>query len=353
MTGLSRMRREEMSLSLVCPKCRASLACRDNSYRCPACGMDYPVIQGIPRMVPALTSPERQVRASFDFEHRRYTAARYLCISPGLVEAWLKDVQLPADFFKGLTVLDVGCGSGRWSYAMAALGARVTAVDFSDAAVEVTKDVTRTIGTVEVLQASLFHLPFKPAEFDFVVCWGVLHHTANTAEAFRAIAPLVRPGGTLYVMVYERRNPMKVIGTELLRLIMRRLTPEARYRVCRRLVIQNRMLFQLLRGVIACIPSTDLSEALDVETAQFGLYDWYSPRYNHLHRVQEVQSWFAAAGYEDLCLTSPIKYTDPMDVFRFGACGGSMKLRGTRVGPKARCGVSSETLDQHAVSQRN
>lgn len=304
------------------------------SYVCAGCGTVYPVVGGVVRMLPALTEAEEQTRGSFDFEHRRYRTARYLRISPELVEAWLIDVQLPREYFRGKTVLDVGCGSGRWTYAMASLGARVVAVDFSEAAVQITSEVTERMdggaGEVTVIQASLFHLPFESAQFDFVVSWGVLHHTYDTAAAFRRIAPLVRPGGLFYVMVYERRNPVKVAGTELLRRVLRKLSPERRYRACGGLVIKNRLLFQLVRGVIACVPARDLSETLDAQTAQFGLYDWYSPRYNHLHRVEEIRGWFKEAGYEDLCLTTPIKYRRLLDILRFGECGGSISLRGRR-----------------------
>lgn len=318
------------SVPLMCPDCHGSLAWLSDAYHCPACRAQYPVVEGIVRMLPPLSRPEQQIRGAFDFEHRRYQAARYLRISPALIDSWLEDVQLPKEYFQGITVVDLGCGSGRWTYAMASLGARVVAIDFSDAAVEVTREITRGVGDVQVIQASLFRLPFHTEQFDFVVSWGVLHHTVDTATAFRTISPLVRPGGQLYVMVYERRNPVKVLGTELLRMVMRRLSPEARYRACGGLVIKNRLLFQLVRGIIACVPARNLTETLDAKTAQFGLYDWYSPRYNHLHSIDEVRGWFSESGYEDLCLTSPIKYTRPLDVLRFGACGGSIKLRGRR-----------------------
>ena len=132
-------------------------------------------------------------------------------------------------------------------------------------------------------------------------------------------------------MVYERRNPLKVAGTELLRMVLRRMPAEMRYRLCGRLVVRNRFLFQLLRGFIACVPEEDLSNRLDAQTAQFGLYDWYSPRYNHLHSVCEVQRWFTRAGYEDIRVTTPIKYRKRLDVLRFGECGGSISIQGRRV----------------------
>ncbi len=319
-------------LHWVCPTCRSGLAAKAGGFRCRACGAHYPVIGDILRMLPPIVRTEQQTREAFDFEHRRYQAAQYLRISPALVEDWLAEVRLPRDHFQGLTALDVGCGSGRWTYALAMLGAKVVAVDFSDAAVEVTRKVTKGIGEVQVIQASLFHLPFEAEQFDLVVCWGVLHHTPNTERAFRTIAPLVKPGGLLHVMVYERRNPLKVLGTELLRMAMRKLPPETRYRICGRLVIRNRLLFHLLRGVIACIPVEHLNHNLDAETAQFGLYDWYSPRYNHLHRIEDVQRWFEQAGFDHLTLTSPIKYRQWLDVLRFGECGGSIHCRGTKKG---------------------
>lgn len=317
-------------LLVSCPDCRSLLDAAAGAYACRRCGIAYPVVDGVLRMTPPLSGPERQTKSAFDFEHRRYTAARYLRIAPSLCEDWLNDVRLPRDYFRGKTVLDLGCGSGRWTYAMASLGANVVAVDFSDAAVEITRQVTQGIGSVTVVQASLFRLPFAPGQFDFVVSWGVLHHTRDTVEAFRAVAPLVRPGGRLHIMVYERRNPIKVAGTELLRMALRRLSPEARYRFCRRLVVRNRLLFQLVRGFVACVPVANLSESWDEETAQFGLYDWYSPRYNHLHSVAEARGWFADMGFEDVTVTTPIKYTQALDVWRYGECGGSISLHGRR-----------------------
>lgn len=317
---------------LSCPQCRGAATRRAQALVCRDCGAQYPVRDGVLRMVTGLDRDQIQVRDAFDYEHRRFEQARYLRIAPRLIEDWLADVRLPREFFRGLTVLDAGCGTGRWSYAMASLGARVVAVDVSDAAVEQTRRITQGVGEVEVIQASLFALPFRPEQFDFVVSWGVLHHTIDTLVAFRTIAPLVRPGGHLHVMVYERRNPVKVIGTEALRVLLRRLSPEARYRFCGRLVIKNRLAFNALRGVIACIPASDLTGQLDAETAQFGLYDWYSPQFNHLHSIDEVRGWFEQQGFDDVAVTSPIKYHRPLDVFRFGECGGSISIRGRRLG---------------------
>jgi ubiquinone/menaquinone biosynthesis C-methylase UbiE len=297
-------------------------------------------------MLGQLNLLEQKTRAAFDFEHRQFERAQYLRIHQRLVENWLLDVQLQADYFHGRTVLDMGCGSGRWTYALAMLGARVIAVDFTDAAVDITREVTKKFPNVEVIQANLFRLPFKPEQFDFVVSWGVLHHTVNTRAAFHAIAPLVRQNGTLHIMVYERRSPLKVAGTEALRMALRRLSPERRYRFCRYLVVRNRLLFQLLRGFVACVPVQHLTKSFDAEAAQFGLYDWYSPQYNHLHSIAEIQRWFEEEGFTDVKTTTPIKYTNRLDVFRFGECGGSISMRGQK-----RLNVNSAIREQQGIAE--
>jgi 2-polyprenyl-3-methyl-5-hydroxy-6-metoxy-1,4-benzoquinol methylase len=329
-------------ITLVCPACRVEVTYAQ-MYRCPLCGTQYPFRGGVLRMLGPVDEQEEKTRSAFDFEHRQFERARYLRITPTLVDDWLADVQLSKEYFFGRTVLDLGCGSGRWTYAMAMLGARVIAVDFTDAAVDITREVTKHLPNVEVIQANLFRLPFKPEQFDFVVCWGVLHHTADTRQAFRTIAPLVRSQGILHVMVYETRSPLKVFGTGLLRSVLRRLSPERRYRFCRHLVVKNRLLFHLLRAFIACVPVQELTERFDAESAQFGLYDWYSPQYNHLHKVAEVRRWFQDEGFSDVQVTTPIKYTKRLDVFRFGECGGSISIRGQ----KGLAAVSVETGEEN------
>lgn len=314
---------------LICPNCRVELT-HGTSYLCALCGSEYPFRSGVLRMLGQVNEEEQKTRAAFEFEHRQFERAQYLRIHRRLIEDWLRDVQLPPDYFSGRIVLDVGCGSGRWTYALAMLGAQVIAVDFTDAAVDITREVTKSFSNVEVIQANLFRLPFKPGQFDFIVSWGVLHHTANTHAAFQAIAPLVRQNGTLHVMLYERRSPLKVVGTEALRKVLRTLSPERRYRFCRHLVLKNRLLFHLLRGFVACVPVQHLTDTFDLEAAQFGLYDWYSPQYNHLHSIAEIQRWFEEESFTDVQTTTPIKYTNWLDVFRFGECGGSISMRGQK-----------------------
>ena len=54
------------------------------------------------------------------------------------------------------------------------------------------------------VQASGDALPFKNGVFDFVYCWGVLHHTKDPSKTLREVWRVVKPGGRLAIWVYPK-----------------------------------------------------------------------------------------------------------------------------------------------------
>ncbi len=315
---------------LACPECRGQLKHAEDRYACLSCGKSYPIVNGIPRFAGDLSEDTQQVRRSFNLEHSKYLESKHVHFTPQLITQWLDDVQLPAEYFKGKVVLDAGCGSGRWTYALASLGATVVAVDLTDSGVQVTHQATEALDHVAVLQADIMRLPFKPDSFDFVVSWGVLHHTPDTLAAFHRLVPLIKKGGGAHIMVYEKHNPLKFACTNVLRRIVRTLPEESRYRFCRHLIIRNPILHLLMKDVIISDTRYKLTDPLAISTKQLGLYDAYAPLYNHLHTADEVFSWFERAGFKEITLTSPARFTKPFDVFRWGRCGGAVRMRGVR-----------------------
>ena len=67
-----------------------------------------------------------------------------------------------------------------------------------------------TAHDVDVVQADLFKLPFRPETFDLVYSVGVLHHTPDAKGAFKAIQPLVKPGGIFSIFVHGQGNRVAV-----------------------------------------------------------------------------------------------------------------------------------------------
>lgn len=107
----------------------------------------------------------------------------------------------------GRDVLEVGCGSGIAVQLFAEAGARVTAVDLTEWAVETTRARLSAFGLAgTVLEADGEQLPFEGASFDVVFSWGVIHHSSNMDKALAELVRVCRPGGRIVLMVYNRRS---------------------------------------------------------------------------------------------------------------------------------------------------
>lgn len=107
-------------------------------------------------------------------------------------------------------VLEVGCGIGTDTVNFARAGARVTAVDLSDRSLDLARRRAAVYGldNVRFVHANVEELSrvLQPASFDLVYSFGVIHHTPRPDIALRELVALLRPGGTLKIMVYHRRS---------------------------------------------------------------------------------------------------------------------------------------------------
>jgi len=110
----------------------------------------------------------------------------------------------------GKTFIDIGCGSGLFSYAAVQLGAeRVVSFDADPFSVSCARYLRQKAGDPTqwtVLQGSVLDKDFlKPLEkFDIVYSWGVLHHTGSMWEAVGNSARLVASKGLYYIALYNR-----------------------------------------------------------------------------------------------------------------------------------------------------
>ncbi len=135
----------------------------------------------------------------------------------------------------GARVLDVGCGGGLLSEAMATAGAHVTGIDLAEASLQVARLHALESGvSVEYQLASAEdHTAQLPGTYDVVVCMEMLEHVPDPASIVRALAQLVRPGGWVFVSTLNR-NPksfaLGIVAAEyLLRLLPRGTHEFARF----------------------------------------------------------------------------------------------------------------------------
>ena len=101
----------------------------------------------------------------------------------------------------GLEVSDIGCGTGRHALRMAAAGARVTAVDFSEAMLQRAR-AKPGAGAITFVRHDLAEpFPLRSAAFDRVFCCLVLDHIAELGKFFRELRRLCRPTGCVIISV--------------------------------------------------------------------------------------------------------------------------------------------------------
>jgi ubiquinone/menaquinone biosynthesis C-methylase UbiE len=101
----------------------------------------------------------------------------------------------------GRTVLDLGCGSGRYAVALALLGAEsVTAVDYQAKSYQRAEEFCKKQALpVRFAEADILRLPFEDRSFDFVFCNGVLHHTRSWQTALGEYLRVMRRSGFLFL----------------------------------------------------------------------------------------------------------------------------------------------------------
>lgn len=98
-------------------------------------------------------------------------------------------------------VLDVGCGSGRWSRYIADRVKTIDAIDPSDSVFHSAR-INKDKSNIRFTQASIDCIPFDDESFDMALCLGVIHHMPNPAQALKQIAAKLKPGAKLLLYVY-------------------------------------------------------------------------------------------------------------------------------------------------------
>jgi 2-polyprenyl-6-hydroxyphenyl methylase/3-demethylubiquinone-9 3-methyltransferase len=122
---------------------------------------------------------------------------------------------------QGARVLDVGCGAGLLSEALAREGAQVTALDLAPDLIEVAKlhllesglQVDYRVQAVEDLAAE------APASFDAITCMEMLEHVPDPGAVLAACATLLKPGGRLLLSTLNRTPAafaVAIVGAEYL-----------------------------------------------------------------------------------------------------------------------------------------
>ena len=261
---------------------------------CAACASRYPLLDGVGRFVSS-----EHYTGSFGYQWNTFAKAQ-LDSANGTHRSrdmFVEKTGMPLESLAGRTVLDAGCGMGRFAEVCADAGADVHAIDLSTAV----EAAARNLGhrsNVAFYQADIMNLPFPDATFDAIYSIGVLHHTPSTKRAFLSLVRLLKPGGRIAIWVYSARLRL-MVGGELLRMVTPRLPQPLLLKACRVAIpLYHLHRLPLIGRATAALLPTSLNP--DPEWRWLDTFDWYAPRYQWKHTYPEVEGWFREAGLVDI-----------------------------------------------------
>jgi len=346
---------------LVCPECGGTLALQEYAtskdgntvevleglLTCGECARTYPVIGGIPRMLPddlqhsllqyhrnfferyphlsptfgsgdksPFTGGKRATYQSFSYQRIEMEPPDLRYANDWIVHFRRRIAPRQGNELAGKLGIDAGCGFGRHLYAASSFGAEVIGIDLSEG---VQRAYRNNYGNpnVHVVQGDIYRMPFRPGTFDFGYSFGVLHHLPDPRRGFDSLARMVREGGTVMVWVYGyegmsflyRLSHMRTLRRLTTRLprtwqramcwvlaVVLELTLWMPYRVLSR--------FRLTRPLADRLPAhTNAYQPLALKAT--AIFDRLGTPITHFHNREELQKWFADAGMENWSVFTP------------------------------------------------
>lgn len=277
-------------------------------------GSCYPVIGGIPRMLPesyldhasqlqawwpgfsshkkricseygeaikASANQHKKIQSTFGFEWSLLTKNDQLKIwglnAMQFRNQLMKELKLSNDF-KCKLALDAGCGHGRSSGHLGTIADTVIGVEVSPAVDLAYQQNNQP--NVHIIQADIHYLPFSPETFNLVYSSGVLHHNSSTKKALEKIALLVKPRGILSIWLYHPFKNILHDAMRALRIITKHLPVQAVYYTCMFSLTPLQWLVSRLAG--------QKKRWTEIAIEQL---DMLTPRYRHEHSHDEVKAW--------------------------------------------------------------
>jgi SAM-dependent methyltransferase len=307
---------------IVCPICAGALDLKpgkmeaeeimEGSLHCGNCSRAYPIVRGVPRLVPETFSDEqRATAAAFGYEWTHFS---------GLEDTYEKEFldwidPVGKEFFPGKLVLDGGCGKGRHVFLAAAFGAAdVIGIDLSDA-VDAAFANTRHLPNAHIVQADIYRLPLRPV-FTYAYSIGVLHHLPDPKGGFLSLVRHLKPGARISAWVYGKEgnwwitqlvSPVRTVATS-------RLPPGITKGIAFFIAVPMQLALKFLyRPVNERLPNLKrflfYNDYL-YSISTFSFRENYSTVFDHLVAPtafyigrEDFASWFEEAGLGDVSIT--------------------------------------------------
>jgi SAM-dependent methyltransferase len=295
----------------------------DGVLRVRGSGLCYPIVAGVPRMLP------RELFSDITFETRHGARLRALGYEPpapvgadpfiALKQAtssvygfewthwnrhgWTPDgpplaAEIETFHHKSMlapeelarrVVLDAGAGNGRYAYTAAQYSGELIALDLSRAVDAAFRNL-RQLPNAHVVQGDILNPPFVAGSIDHVYSIGVLMITGNAELAVERLGKLVKPGGTLTAHVYAPGTPVWQLNDALVRRLTTLLSIPANVKLAE-------VMARAARWLNARRWLGYSSHVLRMWPEEVVNFDWYATPKQTYHTHAEMRGWFERLGW--------------------------------------------------------
>ena len=270
-------------------------------------GDDYPVIKGIPRIIDDFNNYSSAFGEQWlhwqktqldSYTKTTISSDRLLRCLGNSITNNIKRSQKP------LHVLEVGCGAGRFTEILLKFPSiRLTSIDLS-LAVEANALNFPQDNNHRIVQADIIELPFKPMQYDIVICLGVIQHTPDPEKTIKKLYEQVKPGGDMVIDHYTFDiSRLTKITSNTLRPIVKRLSSKKRMNVIKLLVniffpvhqlIRKLPILQKIFSRISPIITyfhayPELNDNLQKEWSMLDTHDALTDWYKHLRSLKQIK----------------------------------------------------------------
>lgn len=276
-------------------------------------GKRYPIVRGVPRFV-----DESAYASSFGYEWNRWPRVQFESENVGRPMAghttrmWKIQTGVNEDQLYGQTVVEFGCGPGRFLDVARRFGARAVGLDITTAVDSARRNFPDD-PDVLIVQGDVFHPPFRDNVFDGGFSLGVLHHTPSPQTGVQRLTATVKPNGWVAVSVYSQDSLYNYPSLARLRWVYRLILPLLGYRPAlgyaafsaflvspilgwaRARGIRGSWFFQ--RHLLFAVVLPDWRWSL------LDAFDAITPEIATVHTHDEVESWMQAAGCSQIRTT--------------------------------------------------
>ncbi|WP_018922233.1 demethylmenaquinone methyltransferase [Salsuginibacillus kocurii] len=174
-----------------------------------------------------LTKKEERVHRVFESISTRYDSMNSI-ISFNRHKAWRKHTTKHMNFKQGQAALDVCCGTGDWTLALANMAGptgRVTGLDFSENMLEVGREKIKAaeMENVEMIAGNAMELPFENDSFEAVTIGFGLRNVPDRKQVLKEMYRVLKPGGELVCL--ETSHPEGRLFKPLYYFYFKRIMP--------------------------------------------------------------------------------------------------------------------------------